>query len=154
MIIYQQYVDEEESQRAHLIFSLFVATVMILLCLVGLVSLHRNAVVSDGGISLDEILVFFSLSGIYIINLLNITSAWVTLGMSDVSMDSRWQAQTMIAKNTLCSVQPALQAVLITKALNRKSRKTTFKGELPRNYLSNSIDSTTCYDFIFDNSFS
>ena len=28
------------------------------------------------------------------------------------------------------------------------------KGELPRNYVSNSIDSTTCYDFIFDNSFS
>ena len=33
------------------------------------------------------------------------------------------------------------------------SDHTSLKGELPRNYVSNSIDSTTCYDFIFDNSF-
>jgi hypothetical protein len=127
VIIYQQYVEKEEPQRVHFIFILFVTTVTILLCLFGLFSLRRNTV-SDGGISLDEILVFFSLFCVYIINILDLTNAWVVLGMSDVSSNSRWQAKIIIGKSTLESVQSALQTVLITKALNRKPRKTMFNG--------------------------
>lgn len=57
MIMYEQYTDREESEHVYLIFQLSVASLLILLCLVGLVTLRWNDV-SQSGISLDESLVF------------------------------------------------------------------------------------------------
>lgn len=121
MIIYEYYEKKEESDRANLIFQLYMISAMILLCLVGLISLHCNEV-SGGGISLDEFLMFLSFFGVNVIAVQQTIGVSGNLRESSVSVESQWKAQTQLAEGVLSSVQAALQAAFVTKSLHRKPR--------------------------------
>lgn len=123
MLIYFKYIGQGHGVETFRVYRLVLVSLMIAICFIGLLTLQSNTQ-RGGSIGLDEFLMFLSLFGVFVINLLQIIAAWASCYSDDKeAIKARSYAKISIVDNFMWCAQAALQAAFITKALHRASRK-------------------------------
>ncbi|XP_062512522.1 uncharacterized protein LOC134188340 [Corticium candelabrum] len=144
MFIYLYYAGEVNGKFVFRGYRLILVSLLIVICLIGLSTLHWNSRLNNS-VGLDEFLVYFSLFGVFVINVLEINAATGIFYIhknkvnssqlvyihknNEVNLNSSQLAQLKvyaeisILDNILWCIQSALQAAFITKALHRAPRR-------------------------------